>query len=128
MRHDNQPVQPCIYVPCVHEEVRGYEVKTTKDGREILGKSARDRAEYKRRREDAWDRDRGRCVLCEGYVPLEQATTEHIQPKGHGGAKHDDRLDNLAVSHWFGNAARGSMSLERYLQKPLDERKRLCQP
>ena len=103
-------------------------MKTTKDGREILGKSARDRAEYKRRREDAWDRDRGICILCGEFVHRWCATTEHIQPKGHGGAKHDDRLDNLAVSHWFGNAARGSMSLERYLQKPLDERKRLCQP
>jgi len=103
-------------------------LKTTKDGREILGKNSADRREYRRRREDAWDRDRGICILCTGFVPLEEATTEHITTKGHGGGKHDDRLENLAVSHWFGNNARGSMSLERYLQKSLEERIRLCHP
>jgi 5-methylcytosine-specific restriction endonuclease McrA len=96
--------------------------------REILGKSARDRAEYKRRREDAWDRDKGICILCGLFIPFEQATTEHIIPKGMGGAKRDDRLENIGVSHFFGNGARGSQSLDRYLQKPLDERRRLCCP
>lgn len=103
-------------------------MKTTRDGREILGKSPADRNEYKRRRGDAWDRDRGICILCECFVPLEQATTEHIGTKGMGGSKHDDRLENLAVSHWFGNNSRGSQKLEVYLQKSLEERIRLCRP
>lgn len=101
-------------------------MKTQKDGREVCGKSGADRAEYKRRRERAWDRDRGICVLGERFVSLDEATTEHIETRGLGGAKHDDRLPNLAVSHWFGNNARGSMALGLYLQKPLDERIRLC--
>lgn len=96
--------------------------------REVCGKSAAGRAEYKRRREQAWDRDRGICILCEEYVPWEEATTEHIITRGMGGSRTDDRLENIAVSHWFGNNARGSVSLELYLQKPLEERKRLCHP
>jgi hypothetical protein len=95
--------------------------------REILGKSRKDKEEYRRRRECAWDVYRGICILCEQFVPLEQATTEHIIPKGMGGSKHDDRQENLAVSHWFGNTARGSMDISLYLQKPIEERKRLCQ-
>lgn len=96
-------------------------------GREVCSQSKGGREEYRRRREMAWDRDRGICILCEQPVSLEEATTEHIQTKGMGGAKRDDRLDNLAVSHWFGNNSRGSISLELYLSKPLEERKRLCQ-
>jgi hypothetical protein len=97
-----------------------------RNGREICTDDQAGRREYRRRRELAWDRDRGICILCEQPVSLEQATTEHIQTKGMGGSKHDDRLENLAVSHWFGNNARGSMSLAKYLSKPLEERIRLC--
>lgn len=88
-----------------------------KGGREIVPK-----AEYQRRREQAWDRDRGICCLCGLFVPLEQATAEHIIPRGMGGGKRDDRLSNLGVSHWACNNFRGSMSFEKYLQKPLIER------
>jgi 5-methylcytosine-specific restriction endonuclease McrA len=102
-------------------------VRVMKDSREICSKTSSGRAEYSRRREDAWDRDRGLCCLCGRFVPLEEATAEHIESRGLGGAKRDDRIPNLAISHWFGNNARGSMSLERYLQNPLEERVRLCQ-
>jgi len=102
-------------------------------GRQVCLSTTAGNAEYRRRREEVWDRDRGQCVLCSEFVPLECATTEHIIPKGMGGSKwgghkHDDRVNNLAVSHWHGNNNRGSMALELYLQKPLDERKRACQP
>lgn len=102
--------------------------KVLAGGREVCGKSAPGRAEYQRRREAVWDRDRGRCCLCGTFVELAEATAEHIITKGMNGAKRDDRVWNLGVSHWFGNNARGSMSYERYMEKPLGERIKLCHP
>lgn len=117
----NQP----ILKPHMLKKSRRAPYKTVQ-GREVCDKSKAGREEYRRRRELAWDRDRGICILCERFIPLEEATTEHIITKGAGGSKHDDRLENLAVSHFFGNSARGSMKLEMYLAKPLEERIRLC--
>lgn len=96
-------------------------VRIKKGGREVVGK-----VEYKRRREQAWDRDRGLCCLCGEYVPLEEATAEHIESRGMGGAKRDDRLSNLAASHWFGNNVRGSQSMAAYMALPLETRIRNC--
>ena len=108
-----------------HVQQHGF--RTMPDKREVCDKSSAGRREYKQRREDAWDRDKGICILCERFVPLEQATVEHIRTKGLGGGKHDDRLDNLAVSHWYGNNARGSRALEAYLALPVDVRIKNCQ-
>jgi len=92
-----------------------------KGGREIVGK-----AEYQRRREQAWDRDRGICCLCGLFVPLAEATAEHIIPRGMGGGKRDDRLSNLAVSHLMGNNSRGSRSMEAYMALSQEIRERNC--
>jgi hypothetical protein len=92
-----------------------------KGGREVVGK-----VEFKRRREQAWDRDRGICILCGLFVALEEATAEHIETRGMGGGKRDDRLPNLAVSHWGGNNARGSQSMAVYMALPQEVRERNC--
>lgn len=102
--------------------------KTMPGGREICLSTTAGKAEYRRRREEVWDRDRGVCVLCGIFVPLECCTLEHIISRGMGGSKRDDRIENLAISHWHGNNSRGSQSLERYLELPPQERIRRCQP
>src|ERR1700683_2815048 len=84
--------------------------KAHRGGREVCGKDAAGRAEYNRRREFCWDRDRGICCLCGRFVPLEQATMEHLNGRGLGGSKRDDRPQSCGVAHWFGNNAKGSMS------------------
>lgn len=95
-------------------------------GREICSTSPAGRAEYQRRRELRWDMDRGICVLCEQFCPLNQATTEHPGGRGMGGSKRDDSVQAIRIAHWFGNNAKGSMTLERYLELPLEIRIRNC--
>jgi 5-methylcytosine-specific restriction endonuclease McrA len=107
---------------------KGDPYKTRRGGREICDKSPAGREEYARRREFCWDRDRGICCLCGLFVPLEQCTMEHLNGRGLGGSKRDDRPQACGVAHWFGNNAKGSISHELYMQKPLEERRRLCNP
>ena len=101
----------------------------TRGKREICDKSKAGREEYRRRREAVWDRDRGTCCLCGLPVPLEQCTLEHKNGRGMGGSKrNDDHTDphETGVAHWFGNNAKGSISHEKYMEKPLYERIQLC--
>lgn len=101
-------------------------VRTMKDGREVIISGPRGKEERDRRRHYAhWDSE-GICILCGVWMDYEECSTEHIIPRGLGGSTHDDRPENLAVSHPTGNCARGSMKLEKYLAKPLEERRRLC--
>jgi hypothetical protein len=90
-------------------------------GRKIAGK-----AEYKRLREFVWDRDRGICCLCGEFVPLESATYEHLNGRGMGGSKRDDRPERCGVAHWGGNNAKGSMTHQRYMEIPLEVRVQNC--
>ena len=94
--------------------------------REICSSSPAGRAEYQRRRELRWDMDRGICCLCGQFVPLNQATVEHPNGRGSGGGNRDDSVEAIRISHFFGNNAKGSISLERYLQLPLDVRVKNC--
>src|SRR6185312_2054152 len=84
------------------------------DGREIcrngrFGTAAR-RREYRRRTTQMVVRQGGRCCL-EGYAPMchgrlfsEQATFEHEDGRGMGGAKRDDRTE-LPDGTWINGAA-----------------------
>jgi 5-methylcytosine-specific restriction endonuclease McrA len=96
-------------------------------GREVLENTQAGREERRRRFFAVYERDHGLCCLCGQSLALAYATLEHLIPKGMGGSTHDDSLENLAVSHFGGNAAKGSQSMERYMQKSLLERIRLCQ-
>jgi hypothetical protein len=100
--------------------------RTMKDGREICSNTAAGRREYQARREAMWFRDSGICCLCKQPMSLIEATFEHLNGRGAGGGKRDDRMEPNAVSHYFGNQAKGSISLYRWLEKPLHERIRLC--
>lgn len=102
-------------------------VRVYPSGREVCGSSTAGREEYRKLRELCWDRDRGICCLCCRFVSLDQATLEHLNGRGLGGGKRDDRPSACAVACWAGNNAKGSISYKIYMQKPLEERVRLCQ-
>lgn len=102
--------------------------RTMADSREICSSSQAGRAEYQRRREAIWDRDRGACCLCGLYVPLEECTLEHKNGRGMNGSKRDDRIEGNGVAHLWGNSQKGSISYAIYMQKSPAERIRLCRP
>ena len=92
------------------------------DGREVCDKTTAGKLEYKRRVEVMWKRQHGICglrisPLCPVYVQLKDATFEHVDGRGMGGAKRTDVVEidgrpyNL-MSCKFCNAAKGSRSLE----------------
>jgi 5-methylcytosine-specific restriction endonuclease McrA len=50
-----------------------------------------------------------RCYLCgEEFSSYQEIELEHIEPKGMGGAWHDDHIDNLALAHRSCNREKGS--------------------
>jgi hypothetical protein len=92
-------------------------VKIMGDGREVCRKSIPGREEYKRRREQMYDRDKGICCIChEKIKDKAQATFEHGNGRGHGGSIRDDRIDIKdkhgryinGVAHWSCNSSKGS--------------------
>ncbi len=99
-------------------------VKVFPDGREVLQtrldhpEGAECRAEYKRRKNAMWERQKGICCLygflpeCPGKLEIKLATFEHED--GRGGGKRDDRIslpDGTwinGVSHLMCNSLKGS--------------------
>jgi 5-methylcytosine-specific restriction endonuclease McrA len=79
------------------------------DGREWIDRSTtRGKMEFDARHLNAWDRDHGICGICLERVSWEDSVADHIKPKGHGGAFHDDRESNLQPSHAICNLRKGS--------------------
>lgn len=101
-------------------------VLTYRDGREKILRTAAGKRILQQRWNRAWSDSEGVCCLCGLPVDPFHATLEHKASKGAGGGKHDDRQENLGISHRNGNTAKGSMSLEQYLKIPLDVRIRNC--
>ena len=69
-------------------------------GREVCNmKTCEGQDEYKRRIGDMWMRQKGRCCLeniiggCPGQLALQDATFEHQDGRGMGGAHRDDRIE-----------------------------------
>ena len=84
--------------PKVRVDVAGHGVIYKADGREVCDKSSAGKKEYNRRKELMWRRQHGMCGLkissrCPVFIPLEQATFEHQDGRGMGGAKRDDRTE-----------------------------------
>ena len=89
-----------------HEPVT---VRVYRDGREACNLiTAAGRAEYKRRRAIAFCDQNGICTICHKSMLWEQATTDHIKPRGMGAGKRDDRQENLAAVHGWCNSEKGS--------------------
>lgn len=53
----------------------------------------------------AWEKVKGICWICERYVPLHEATLDHVMPKSHGG-RYSTR--NLRVACRRCNTERGT--------------------
>lgn len=95
------------------------------NGREVCNlKTAKGRRIYKARLEEMWRRQGGMCGLrihpeCKKYpwISLRDATFEHVDGRGMGGAKRDDRIVkdgkpyNLAACALC-NQLKGSRTLE----------------
>ncbi len=102
-------------------------VKVYPDGREVIEcrldhpKGAEGRAEYKRRKQAMWERQKGICCLygilpeCPGNLLLKQTTFEH--ENGRGGGQRDDRIELPdgtwinGVSHMECNTLKGSRNI-----------------
>ena len=78
------------------------------DGREVCQPTDKGTVEYRRRALVAWRAQGGRCALCGRPLRLQQSTVDHIQPRGMGGARRDDRQENLQVTCWPCNYEKGS--------------------
>ena len=83
-----------------------------RDGREVCQTTSYGRQEYKRRRNAMYDRDKGICCICGTKIyKKSEATFEHKQGRGMGGAKRDDRIENNGVAHLLCNTQKGSKVL-----------------
>ena len=89
-------------------------------------KTAKGSQQYRDWRLEAYIRDEGICCLCGAFVPWQMAQTEHKDGRGAGGSKRNDLPDAIGVCHPYGNTAKGSVGLARYLQLPQDVRLRNC--
>jgi hypothetical protein len=95
-------------------------------GREVCNlKSAAGRAEYERRKDVMYLRQKGRCSLCGNLMDRENATFEHEDGRGMGGAHQDDRIlkpDSGAgelkpynsVAHGWCNGNKGSQRMAAF--------------
>ena len=61
-------------------------------GREVCEKNDAGWAEYRQRVEHMWMRQHEFCGLCWQRMTLDQATFEHEDLRGAGGARRDDRV------------------------------------
>lgn len=80
----------------------------THDGREVCQDTAEGRREYARRRFIAAYLQNDMCGICGKPMRLEDMETDHIKPRGMGGARRDDRQENLQAVHTVCNGQKGS--------------------
>lgn len=117
--------------PKPRRDEAGHGVLYRADGREICDKTSAGKAEYNRRKEVMWKRQHGLCGLkissrCPVFITLEQATFEHQDGRGMGGAKRDDRCEidgkpyNLVACYWC-NIEKGSRSLKSVLAEEMSQ-------
>lgn len=79
-----------------------------RDGRIVCSPTKAGRREYRKRTLEVWARDKGICGWCLTPVSEEEVTADHMQSRGHGGGKRDDRRENLRPCHQLCNSERGS--------------------
>jgi hypothetical protein len=95
-------------------------------GREVCNmKSAAGRAEYERRKDVMYARQKNRCSLCGNLMDRENATFEHEDGRGMGGSRQDDRIWKLdpvtgelkpynSAAHGWCNGKKGSQRMEAF--------------
>lgn len=88
-------------------------VKVFRDGREVCRNNEAGRAEYWHRKVAMWDRDRHLCCICNRIiVDVDEATFEHKDGRGMGGARRDDRIEKNGVAHLACNSQKGSRRMK----------------
>jgi hypothetical protein len=97
-------------------------VKVFPDGRQVCQNNRAGRVEYARRRTEMWWRDLGICCICHTFVPFFEATFEHKDGRGMGGARRDDRTENNGIAHAICNQQKGSKRTQPCPAKPKGER------
>lgn len=54
----------------------------------------------------------GKCALCDAdFTDYGDIVSDHICPRGMGGAWRDDHPENIQAVHWWCNAQKGSMRI-----------------
>lgn len=94
----------------------GGAVETYPDGREVCRDTSAGRTEYRRRTEAMWRRQKFRCGWCGNPLARAEATFDHTDPRGMGGARQDDRivfLDTQGRQRWMNQAVHGWCNVEK---------------
>lgn len=86
-------------------------VRIYPDLREVCQETTAGKREYARRRAHASFLQSHLCAICEEYMPEDDRTLDHKQPRGMGGARRDDRQENLQAVHAICNTQKGSKRL-----------------
>ena len=59
-----------------------------------------------------WERDHGICHLCGQWVPLSEASRDHVKPRHHGGKT---TWGNIKLAHRDCNSRRGHKDVKEYV-------------
>jgi hypothetical protein len=59
-----------------------------------------------------WARDHGICHLCGNWVPLPEASRDHVKPRHHGGKT---TWNNIKLAHRNCNSRRGHRDVKEYV-------------
>lgn len=78
------------------------------DGREVCLDTAAGKREYSHRITVAWVAQNQMCALCGKWLDIMDATADHKEPRGMGGARRDDRQENIQAAHLDCNSEKGS--------------------
>jgi hypothetical protein len=62
---------------------------------------------------EIWKRDHAICHLCDNYVPLLEASRDHVLPRHDGGKT---TWDNIRLAHKECNSRRGHRDVKEYVQ------------
>lgn len=62
---------------------------------------------------EIWKRDHAICHLCDRYVPLVEASRDHVLPRHHGGKT---TWDNIRLAHKDCNSRRGHRDVKEYIK------------
>jgi len=60
---------------------------------------------------EVWKRDHGICHLCDKWVPLEEASRDHVIPRYHNGKT---TWGNIKLAHRSCNSQRGHMDVDDF--------------
>lgn len=75
----------------------------TKEGRDL----------YQHRKRVAWEAQGRLCSICHKPLTWADSTVDHVNPRGMGGGKIDDRQENIAAAHALCNSQKGGKRITK---------------